>query len=401
MICGIEASRFSTRLVIICGMAAIRTGIAAISPCANPVINCNAASISIGIFSTSVCTIATTTSTIFGNNCGNACPIPFASARTICNAPSTSRGRAAINPSIRARRICVAACAIAGSAATSPCTSEVIMSTAAVVICGRLATSPSTSPNTISVAKSVTCGRIVEKSSISPARAVPKVSDILEISPFAEAAPAESSLTKSERAGNASSPIGRTKFVFSTRPSPDIAEPKSSYLTALILESASVVVLISPLRFVNACIPSTPKSSHIVPNKATPAVFCAKGSSIAKRAVVTSSKAFAACSPPAAKAAAVSSAFKPISLNACIVPSDPSLTLIPNSFTASPSLSTEKVPASAPFAKLLNMSSASSPNDLKCTEYSLILSSKSPFLSRPFCAPCAIRLNASSPDSPN
>ena len=294
MICGIAESKPPINAVINDGSAATRTGIAFMIPCASPIISCNAASISNGIFSTSVCTIATTTSTIFGNNCGNAAPIPFASARTICTAPSRSRGRTLISPSTSERIICVAASAIVGNASTSPCTRAVIIFTAAVLIVGRLAVSPSTSPNTISVANSVICGRIVEKFSTNPARAVPKVSAIFEISPFAEAAPAESSFTKSERAGDASSPMGSTKFVFRTRPKPDIADPKSSYFTAFIAESASVVVLISPLRFVKAFIPSTPKSSHIVPNKATPAVFCAKGSSIAKRAVVTSSNAFAA-----------------------------------------------------------------------------------------------------------
>ncbi len=294
MICGIAERSPSINSVIREGSAATKTGTAFIIPCASPVISCNAASINIGIFSTSVCTIATTTSTIFGNNCGNASPIPFASARTICTAPSRRRGRTLISPSIKERIICVAASAIAGKAPISPCTIAFIISTAAVLIVGRLVTSPSTSPNTISVANSVICGRIVEKSSTNPARAVPNVSAILEISPFAEVAPAESSLTKSERAGNASCPMGRTKFVFRTRPKPDIADPKSSYFTAFIAESASVVVLISPFRFVKAFMPSTPKSSHIVPNKATPAAFCAKGSSIAKRAAVTSSNAFAA-----------------------------------------------------------------------------------------------------------
>ena len=38
---------------------------------------------------------------------------------------------------------------------------------------------------------------------------------------------------------------------------------------------------------------------------------------------------------------------------------------------------------------------------MKCTEYSFIVSNKSPFLSRPFWAPCTIKLYASSDDNPN
>ena len=72
-----------------------------------------------------------------------------------------------------------------------------------------------------------------------------------------------------------------------------------------------------------------------------------------------------------------------------------------NSLNASPSLSTDHVPASAPFCNILNISSAEIPAFANWTEYSLIVSNKSSFLFRPFCAPCAIKLYASWLLNPN
>ena len=71
------------------------------------------------------------------------------------------------------------------------------------------------------------------------------------------------------------------------------------------------------------------------------------------------------------------------------------------SFTASPNLSIDQVPWLAPFASMLNISFALNPAEANCTEYSLIVSSRSSFWFKPFCAPCAIKLKASSEDIPN
>ena len=150
---------------------------------------------------------------------------------------------------------------------------------------------------------------------------------------------------------------------------------------------------------VSACMPSAPKSSHMVPNSCTPIVFCSTLSSIENNASDTDSKAFRPVSPPSVKAFFISPTDNPRDCSASSPV--PSFILIPNSFTASPSLSTLNVPLAAPLSSELNIPSASIPICLKCTEYSFILSSKSPFLSSPSCAPCVIRLNASLPDIPN
>ena len=123
---------------------------------------------------------------------------------------------------------------------------------------------------------------------------------------------------------------------------------------------------------------SGPKSSHIVPNRSTPAVFCASGSFMLASPAMTSSNADLALSPPFANFDAISSAFSPISSNPSFVVLDPSITRIDISFTASPILSRLKAPFSAPFANIENISSASSPTFANCTEYSSILSNNSP-----------------------
>ena len=70
--------------VMISGSASISTGNAATSPCASPVISCKAAVISSGIFSISMVTIFVTTVTIVGSNVGSACAIPCARLMSIC-----------------------------------------------------------------------------------------------------------------------------------------------------------------------------------------------------------------------------------------------------------------------------------------------------------------------------
>ena len=64
------------------------------------------------------------------------------------------------------------------------------------------------------------------------------------------------------------------------RPKLANALPASSYFISLILCSASSVISISLFTLPRAKTPSTPKSSHIVPKRFTPAVFCAIGSFI-------------------------------------------------------------------------------------------------------------------------
>ena len=72
-----------------------------------------------------------------------------------------------------------------------------------------------------------------------------------------------------------------------------------------------------------------------------------------------------------------------------------------NSLKASPILSMLQAPVAAPLEIELNISSALNPACEYWLLYSFMTSSKSPFLFSPFCAPCAIRLYASSEDSPN
>ena len=184
-------------------------------------------------------------------------------------------------------------------------------------------------------------------------------------------------------------------------PMPSIALPKSSYFIFLIFSKLSDVVLIAPLVLDNAFTASAPKSSHIVPNKLTPAVFCTTSSPTSFRAVITSLNALLASSPPCANCRCNFSAFNPNASKANAVVSLPSFARIPNSFIASPNLSISNTPLCAPLLNILIICSALNPNCLKCTEYSLILSSKLSFLLSPFCAPCAIRLYASSEVNPN
>ena len=63
--------------VMISGSASISTGSAATSPCASPVSSCNAAVISNGIFSISMVTMFVTTVTIVGSNVGKAASVSF------------------------------------------------------------------------------------------------------------------------------------------------------------------------------------------------------------------------------------------------------------------------------------------------------------------------------------
>ena len=134
------------------------------------------------------------------------------------------------------------------------------------------------------------------------------------------------------------------------------------------------------------------KSSYIVPNRATAAVFFAIGSSMLSNAETTWKKASFALSPPAANFAIVSSAFSPKAVKASMVESLPSLARILNSLTASPTLSMENTPASAPLTRLVRNSSADNPRAAYCAEYSLRVSRRSPFWSAPFCAPLAMML---------
>ena len=134
------------------------------------------------------------------------------------------------------------------------------------------------------------------------------------------------------------------------------------------------------------------KSSYWVPNSPTAAAFLARGSSMLSSAFTTSKNAVRAVSPPAANFSDITSAFIPSSSNASAVVSLPSLARILNSLTASPTLSTLNTPASAPSTRLETNSSADRPRAEYCAEYSFSTSSRSPFLSAPFCAPMAIRL---------
>ena len=165
---------------------------------------------------------------------------------------------------------------------------------------------------------------------------------------------------------------------------PSRAESKSLYLISLIWESASytsIVPLSMPERTGSTL---ASRSSYIVPKRLTAAVFFAIGSSMLSRADNTSKKASLAESPPAANLPIISSAFNPREVKASIVVWLPSLARMLNSLTASPTLSMEKTPASAPFTRLVRNSSADKPRAAYCAEYSFRVSSRSPFWSAPF-----------------
>ena len=109
------------------------------------------------------------------------------------------------------------------------------------------------------------------------------------------------------------------------------------------------------------------------------------------RASTVSKNAASAVSPPAAKAANILSAFRPRLSKASRLVSLPSFALMLNSLTASPTLSMENRPASAPSTRVPMNWSALRPRAANCGLYSFRVSSRSPFLSAPFCAPTAIR----------
>ena len=147
--------------------------------------------------------------------------------------------------------------------------------------------------------------------------------------------------------------------------------------------------------------PSYPKSSHMVPKRLTPAIFRLIGSSMRLIASMVCWKACFAVSPPCPNAIAILLASNPIALKPSWVVLLPSIERIENSLIVSPSLSTEKVPLCAPLINILNISVLSNPSFLNCTEYSFMVSKRSPFLSSPACAPWTIKSNACAPDTPN
>ena len=145
MICGIDARSPFTRLLITCGSAATRTGIALMIPCASPVISCNAASISIGILSISVCTNCVIIETIVGTSVGKACAIPVASVPIICKANSRKVG--SIVPSCSTMNVTSPSkpsencCAAPSAPSSAPVSPVPISSTNGVICCRRSAAS--------------------------------------------------------------------------------------------------------------------------------------------------------------------------------------------------------------------------------------------------------------------
>ena len=385
--------------VIICGSLSIITGSASIIPSASPVTSCIAASISIGTLFTSVSTIVSTASMTLGISSGNACPSPSASPAIICTAPSAISGISSTIPSISVVTISTALSVRVGMAVIIPSTKDVIISTPACTIVGALFTMPSASPVTSSTANVVICGSISESPLTIFAKASPKLCAIFPISPPAAAAPCCNSFANWLKIGNACSPIGIIKLVCNILPAPCIASPNVSYLTALICPIASVVLLICPSTSIREVQASAPISSHIVPISPTPAVYCRLSSSQFFSASLIWLIASFALSPPAWNFPTISSAFNPRLVRYSFAV--PSFIRILNSLKASPILSMLHTPSFAPFWIELNISSALNPACAYWLLYSLITSSKSPFWLSPCCAPCAIKLYASSPDIPN
>ena len=398
-ICGMPSTSASMIAVMISGSASIITGSAAIIPSASPVTSCNAASTSIGTFSTKVCTIVSTAEITLGISCGSASPSPLASPAMICVAPSASDGTSSTMPLISVVIISVALSVSVGIASIMPSTSDVIMSTPACTIVGALSTMPSTSPVTSSTAKPVICGSISASPLTMFPSASPKLCASFPMSPPASAAPCCNSFANCEKIGNACSPIGIIKLVCNILPAPCIASPNVSYFTALICPIASVVLLISPSTLISDVQASAPISSHIVPISPTPAVYCKLSSSQFFSASLIWFIASFALSPPAWNFPTISSALSPRLVRYSFAV--PSFIRILNSLKASPILSMLHTPVSAPFLIELNISSALNPACAYWLLYSFITSSKSPFWFSPSCAPCAMRLYASSPLIPN
>ena len=396
---GIPSTSAFMIAVIICGNRSIITGSAAIIPSASPVTSCIAASISIGTLFTRVSTIVSTASITLGISSGNACPSPSASPAIICTAPSAISGISSTIPSISVVTISTALSVRVGIAVIMPSTKDVIISTPDCTIVGALFTIPSASPVTSSTANVVICGSISESPLTIFARASPKLCAIFPISPPAAAAPCCNSFANWLKIGNACSPIGIIKLVCNILPAPFIASPNVSYLTALICPIVSVVLLICPSTSIREVQASAPISSHIVPISPTPAVYCRLSSSQFFSASLIWFIASFALSPPAWNFPTISSAFSPRLVRYSFAV--PSFIRMLNSLKASPILSMLHTPSFAPFWIELNISSALSPACAYWLLYSLITSSKSPFWLSPCCAPCAIRLYASSPDIPN
>ena len=385
--------------VIICGSFSMITGSATIIPFANPVTSCNAASISIGTLLISVSTIVSTASITLGISSGSACPSPSASPTIICTAPSAMVGISSTIPFSKVVTISTALSVSVGIASIMPSVRDVITSTPACTIVGAFSTIPSASPFTSSTANVAICGSISDSPLTMFLRAVPKLSASFPMSPPAAAAPACNSFANWLKIGSACSPIGIIKLVCSILPAPCIASPNVSYLTALICPIASVVLLICPSTFIREVQASAPISSHIVPISPTPAVYCKLSSSQFLSASLIWLIASFALSPPAWNLPTTSSALSPRLVRYSLAV--PSFMRILNSLKASPILSMLHTPVSAPFWIELNISSALSPACEYWLLYSLITSSKSPFWLSPFCAPCAIRLYASSLVKPN
>ena len=129
---------------------------------------------------------------------------------------------------------------------------------------------------------------------------------------------------------------------------------------------ASVFAVISALSEIlaRANTPLAPKSSHIVPNKFTPAIFCSTGSFIEASAATVSLNACFALSPPIANLCAITSASMPKASKPSAVVLLPSLTRMLNSFIASPTLSILHAPFCAPVISIPVNSSAEKPSCL-------------------------------------
>ena len=86
----------------------------------------------------------------------------------------------------------------------------------------------------------------------------------------------------------------------------------------------------------------------------------------------------------------MASASIPRALKASLVESEPSFARMLNSLTASPTLSMDHWPLSAPATRDCMNSSADRPRAAYWDEYSFRVSIMSPFLSAPFWAPAAM-----------
>ena len=192
------------------------------------------------------------------------------------------------------------------------------------------------------------------------------ISRNVSASPFSrtEAKKSTRKAANSFKSGMASCIKGMISPVSIWRPINSKMPPMLEILSICILASVSAVMSALSEILARASTPFAPRSSHIVPNRFTPAIFCSTGSFIEASAATVSLNACFALSPPIANLRAITWASKPKASKPSVVVLLPSLTRILNSLMASPTLSILQAPFCAPVINIPVNSSALKPSCL-------------------------------------